>query len=181
MPVQLHMRRTLSKLPQILIPDRYVLRTMSRWDLGSWTSLLDRNGELGRWALDRARPLFEPGSPMPLDGSFLISRDATPVATAQLHLHTPPDDAYSPIPELGWVSVLPEHRGLHLGRTVCSAVLHYAAEHGHRAIFLRTDDHRLAAIRTYLRLGFEPWMYDATASGRWRAVMGNWPDVNVRG
>ncbi len=180
MPVQLHMRRTLSNLPRTLVPGRYVLRTMTRRDAGPWTSLLDRNGELGRWDPDRARPLFASGSPMPLDGSFLVSRDGTPVATAQLHLHTAPDDAYSPVPELGWVSVLPEHRGLHLGLTVCSAVLHYAAERGHRAIFLRTDDQRLAAIRTYLRLGFEPWMYDASAPGRWRAVMCHWPDLTTR-
>lgn len=180
MPVQLHMRRTVTDLPQTRVPGGYDLRTMTRSDMGAWASLLDRNGELGRWDLDRARPLFAHGSPMPLDGSFLLSRGAAPVATAQLHLHTAPDDPYSPVPELGWVSVLPEHRGLHLGRTACSAVLRYAAEQGHRAIFLRTDDHRLAAIRTYLRLGFEPWMYDSSAPGRWQAVTRDWPDVTIR-
>ena len=181
MPVQLHMRRGLSNQPETFVPGGYVLRTITHSDVAHWVSLLDRNGELGRWDLDRARSLFAPGSPMPLDGSFLVSRDGTPVATAQLHLRTAPDDPYSPVPELGWVSVLPEHRGLHLGRTVCSAVLHYAAEQGHRAVFLRTDDHRLPAIRTYLRLGFEPWFYDPSAPERWRAVMANWPDVIVRG
>lgn len=176
MPAQLHMRRTLSTLPPTVLPQGYVLRAMTPSDLGPWTSLLDRNGELGHWDIDRSRRLFDPGSPMPLDGSFVVTRDDLPVATAQLHLHTGPDDPYSPVPELGWVSVLPGHRGLRLGRTVCSAVLHHATAQGHRTVFLRTDDHRLAAIRTYLGLGFEPWLYDESAPERWQEVLrnGNW-------
>lgn len=180
MTVQLHMRRELNQppgLPELAVPDGCELRSLKPGDLEIWTSLLAGNGELGEWDLERSRVLFAPGSPMPLGGAFLASVGGRPAATAQLHLHTD-GDPYAPMPELGWVAALPEYRGHHLGRLVCLAVLRHAAEMGHERIFLKTDDHRLPAIRTYLRLGFEPWMYDATAPDRWAAVLRNWPDLD---
>jgi mycothiol synthase len=174
--VQLHMRRELGELPDLIVPEGVELRSMTPDDLEAWRSLLAGNGELGEWSLDRARALFTPGSPMPLEGSFLATVGGRPAATAQLHLHDG-GDPYAPVPELGWVAALPAFQGHRLGRLVCLAVLRHAAGLGHRRVFLRTDDHRLPAIRTYLRLGFEPWMYDPTAPERWRALLRNWPDL----
>lgn len=166
---QLHMRRDLEDLPVLEVPDGYHLRTVRREDLDGWTSLLNQNGELGEWDRERSGRLFADGSPMPLSGAFVVEAHGALAATAQLHLHA--DDKYAPWPELGWVAALPEYRGRGLGRLVCLAVLHHAAELGHPGIFLMTDDHRLPAIRTYLGLGFQPWMYDETAPGRWGEVL----------
>jgi mycothiol synthase len=163
------MRRHLHDLPAVSVPPGYALRSLTPEDMAEWTSLLARNGELGEWGIDRARPLFAPDSPMPLSGSFFVTKDGHAVATAQLHLQLG-DSPYRPIPELGWVAVLPGHRGHRLGEAVCLAVLHYARGHGHQSVYLCTDDFRLPAIRTYLRLEFEPWMYDPTAPDRWAAV-----------
>lgn len=167
---QLHMKRRLTDLPPIALPEGYGLRSLTPADLSAWAALLQHNGELCEWDEQRAAPFFAPDSPMPLEGSFFIitSADGTPVATAQLHLHC--DDEYAPLPELGWVAVDPAHRGKRLGLLACLAVLHYAADAGFDELFLRTDDHRLPAIVTYFRLGFEPWMVDSSAPGRWRAI-----------
>jgi len=166
---QLHMRRRLDALPDLTAPTGYVLRTLRPDDTTRWAELLAANGELGEWTVERAEQYFAPGSRMVLNGSFFVTHDGEPVATAQLHLH--PDDSYAPMPELGWVAAHPEHRGRGLGYAVCLAVLRYAAAAGHEEIFLRTDDHRLPAIRTYLRLGFEPWMVDPSAPGRWAGIL----------
>jgi mycothiol synthase len=154
------MWRSLADLPPLVVPDGFRLRHFEPNDAPAWAGLLARNAELGLWDLERAAPFFEPGAPMPLEGAFFVLADDVPVATAQLHLHL--DDAYAPVAELGWVAAAPE---------ACVAVLHHAAAAGHRAIFLRTDDHRLPAIKLYLALGFEPWHRDdPAAADRWAAA-----------
>ena len=71
----------------------------------------------------------------------------------------------------GWVAVSPRERGRRLGYLVCLTVLHYAASSGHQELFLRTDDDRLRAIRTYVKLGFQPWLRDGAAASRWEAAL----------
>ena len=166
---QLHMRRALDELPALQSPEGYSLRTLTPEDTGAWAELLDANGELGGWNVERAAPYFASGSPMPLAGSFIATADGLPVATAQLHLH--PADEYAPLHELGWVAVRPEYRGHALGYAVCLAVMHYAKSAGHRELFLRTDDARLPAIRLYLRLGWQPWMRDPSSPARWQQIL----------
>jgi GNAT superfamily N-acetyltransferase len=57
---------------------------------------------------------------------------------------------------LHWVAVLPEWQGRGLGKALLSAVCGRLRElHPDRA-FLRTAPQRLAAIRLYLKFGFEP-------------------------
>ena len=165
---QLHMKRSLSDLPLLDVPPEYVLRHFEPGDAHGWAALMARNGELGAWDLAKAEPYFAPQGRMPLAGAFFITAGETPVATAQLHLK--PEGLYAPIPELGWVAVDPAHQGRGLGAVASLAVMHYAASRGHREIFLLTDDWRLPAIRTYLKLGFEPWLTDASHPERWRKV-----------
>ena len=38
-------------------------------------------------------------------------------------------------------------------------------------IFLGTEDFRLPAIYTYLKLGFEPWNYDPRTAERWQGIL----------
>jgi mycothiol synthase len=162
------MKRSLSDLPPLRVPAGYALRHFEPGDAAAWAALMARNGELGGWNLAKAEPYFAADGRMPLAGAFFITAGGMPVATAQLHLK--PDGSYAPIPELGWVAVDPAHQGHGLGAVASLAVMHYAASLGHGAIFLLTDDWRLAAIRTYLELGFELWLTDASHADRWRKV-----------
>ncbi|MCX7800650.1 MAG: GNAT family N-acetyltransferase [Fimbriimonadales bacterium] len=71
---------------------------------------------------------------------------------------------------LHWVASSPRARGMGLGALVSLAVLLRLRELGFRACRLTTDDERLPAIRTYLKLGFRPVVLDETHPGRWREV-----------
>jgi mycothiol synthase len=163
---QLHMKRRLDVLPALAVPDGYTVRHFMPDDAERWAALLHRNTELGAWNTERALPYFAAGSDMPLEGAFFAMHGSTPVATAQLHRK--PDRPS--LPELGWVAVDPQHQGHGLAAGVSVAVMQYAASAGYQEVFLLTDDHRLAAIWTYLKLGFEPWLTDASHAARWAAV-----------
>ncbi len=165
---QLRMTRALSAIPELVVPAGYRLRHFTPGDAEAWAALLAENGGLGTWSADTAATFFAADSRMPLEGAFFLMRGDEPVATAQLHLK--PDDPTVPGPELGFVAVIPRHQGCGLAAVVSLAVLHYAASAGHQSIYLLTDDYRLAAIRTYLKLGFEPWLTDASHAARWDAV-----------
>jgi mycothiol synthase len=175
---QLHMRRSLQDLPDLRVPGGYTLRPLARADVEAWTRLLDENGGFGPWPPERSLPLFAPRSPIVFAGSYLLVKDGVLAATAQLHHQT--RRSYAPPAELGWVAVHPRHQGRGLARVVCLAVLRYAASAGYRDIFLRTEDHRLPAIRTYLKLGFEPWLVDPSAPGRWDAILSQLDDDQRR-
>ena len=70
---------------------------------------------------------------------------------------------------LDYVCVWAAHRGQGLGFGVCTAVLRYFRSQDYRAVTLTTldvtdDNHRPAAIKTYLQLGFLPVRTDANVS-----------------
>lgn len=166
---QVYMRRShLRDLPEIELPEGYSLRHLEPGDVEAWAELLQRNGELGEWSVDRASPYFLSTSPMPLDGAFFVLHRDIPVGTAQLHLHS--NDEYAPTPELGWVAISPEHQGRGLAFPVCLAVLRFAARQGHKAIFLKTETFRIPAIKMYQRLGFVPWNRNAQDDASWELI-----------
>jgi mycothiol synthase len=71
---------------------------------------------------------------------------------------------------LNWVAGDPEHRGKGLGLAVCAAVVKRFLGAGYRRIYLQTDDFRLPAIATYLKLGFEPFLFTEGMAERWQSV-----------
>ena len=71
---------------------------------------------------------------------------------------------------LGWVMTHPDFRGHHLGRSVSVGAMHKLYAAGYRAFSLLTDDFRLAAVKTYLFLGWKPYLYQDDMASRWRAI-----------
>jgi mycothiol synthase len=78
---------------------------------------------------------------------------------------------------LHWVASHPDHAGRGLGTAVSLAALHHAAGEGRTAAYLLTDDHRVAALKTYLRLGFTPVVCHQSHPDRWRRLLTDlaWP------
>ncbi|MFV0401738.1 MAG: GNAT family N-acetyltransferase [Oscillospiraceae bacterium] len=68
------------------------------------------------------------------------------------------------------VSALEKAKGRGLGKILCQHAMTYLVENGCREIVLTTDDPRLPAIRTYLRLDFQPVVKDEAMEQRWKAV-----------
>lgn len=69
--------------------------------------------------------------------------------------------------ELGWVAVAPAHRGQGLGLAVCESLTARLILSGESRLWGSTQDHRLAALRIYLTLGFHP-VFRPEKTGRWR-------------
>ena len=91
-----------------------------------------------------------------------------------LHDHTP----WHPFGgELGWLAVDPAHTGQGIGRALAAAVTARLIGAGYRHIHLYSEDYRLAALRIYLSLGYQPRLYTPDMAGRWEAICAKlgWP------
>lgn len=71
---------------------------------------------------------------------------------------------------LHMVGVSKAFRGRRLCAPVCYAVLRYFTENGIKRASLNTDDFRVPAVKTYLRLGYRPWLYDGDMAERWHEL-----------
>ena len=166
---QLHMiwpKERLDHPPEVRVPDGYGLRQFRPQDADAYVRLMQEVGFDG-WdhdRLERVRKSILPG------GFFIVEH--TPggdLAATAMATHNP-SELHPQGGELGWVAADPEHRGKRLGRTVCAAVTRRFIEAGYREIYLKTDDWRLPAIQTYLRLGYQPLFYAEDMAERWREV-----------
>jgi mycothiol synthase len=159
--------RHFARLPAPEPAPGYGVRTFRPGDEDAWVAILQA-GELGIWDRPRLAEMMRgERAALPEPGIFFMTWEDRPVGTACTLLH--PRDGGT-VAELGWVAVAPEHRGHGLGLQVCRAVLGFIGGVGYDYAYLLTDDFRLPAIKTYLRLGFEPEITDPSHPGRWAAV-----------
>lgn len=167
-PSQLRMGFTrFGELAPPLPPPGYGLRTFLPGDEDAWVGILSA-GEFGAWDRARLDRMLAGGrASLPPEGIFFVTHGDRPVGTACTFLHP---GAAGDVPELGWVAAHPAHRGRRLGLEVCRAVLGFVRDLGHGYAYLLTEDFRLPAIKTYLRLGFVPEMLDPTHPARWEAL-----------
>jgi mycothiol synthase len=136
-------------------------------DEEAWLDIL-ATGDFGVW--DRARldrMLARERAPLPREGVVFTTIKNVPVGVANLFLY---ERACSPYSELGWVVVRSEHRGRGLGYEVCRHALLFAKSLKHSYTYLTTQDFRLGAIKTYLRLGFGPELIRPDHWARWNEL-----------
>ena len=106
-----------------------------------------------------SQPQFEP------KGFFMVSTRSEVVGTAFSWQDNPDDPSTA---RLHWLAVHPEHRGKGLGKLLVSLVVNHFRQRGHHSkVTLRTQGHRIAAIRLYESLGFviDPEYGDAKLCG----------------
>jgi mycothiol synthase len=153
-------------LPDPLLPHGYSLRLYRAGDEVRFSTVMMRAG-FGDWDTARIRPWMARILP---DGWFMVVDDLSQVIVATaMCLHDHSDD--HPFGgEVGWVAVDPDHRGKHLGSIVTAACVRRFIAAGYHNIHLYTEDFRLPAIKTYLRLGFRPFLYAQDMPERWREV-----------
>ena len=75
--------------------------------------------------------------------------------------------------ELGWLAGNPDHAGRGLGLVVSAAVTSRLMDAGYQYMQLFTEDYRLSAIKTYLKLGYVPSLYLEDMNDRWKAICEN--------
>ena len=165
---QLRMRHALKKFaPQRTLPERFLLRQAVTADAHGIASILEASF-LDPWNEQRVLDelLQNPGVPQ----TYVIEADGILVGTASYQRQQEPE------PEAGWlhyVGVLPEARGFGLGEVLSQRVLTEALSRGNSSVYLTTDDPRLPAIKTYLKLRFEPDNWHESHAARWLAVKAN--------
>jgi len=157
----------------VRLPTGYTLRPYRPGDEPRFCQLMALAGFTG-WDDERLRPWVARILP---DGWFMAVHTASDqiVATAMcLHDHT---ELHPFGGELGWVAGDPAHAGRGLGLAVCAAVTARFIAAGYRNIHLYTEDWRLAALRTYLKLGYVPLLFAPDMPDRWQAVCAqlDWP------
>ena len=165
--VQLCMKRqNLNDLPELVIPEGYELRTCQPGDETAWAEIM--NSGIGEWTAEKCReeltskPQFLPG------GLFFMTCHGRPIGSACAYRNSPDQwkEGY-----VHMVCVLPEHRGKQIGYLLTLAVLHYFRGRGFTHAVLQTDDFRVPAIKSYLRLGFEPLITDESHPDRWNKLL----------
>ena len=158
--------RLLDRPPRPELPEGYELRCYEDADESQYLQLMAKAG-FDDWDHDRLEK--ERCSVLP-DGFFLIVHRATGRAVATALTQHGPSELHPCGGQLGWVAGDPEHKGKRLGLAICAAVVGRCIEAGYRRIYVKTDDWRLPAIKTYLKLGFEPFVFREGMAERWQKV-----------
>jgi len=173
-PMQLQMmwpQHLLNVPPAVRMPSGYSLRTYRQGDELRFYKVMELAGWPG-WDDERLQPWLERILP---EGWFMaVHRESGQIVATAMALRS---ETYPSGGELGWLAGDPAHAGRGLGLAVSAAVTARLIEAGCRPIHLYTEDYRLPALKTYLKLGYVPFLYKAGMLERWRAICAQlqWP------
>lgn len=173
---QLIMRRPhVRDLPAPAVPTGYELRSFQPGDEAGWNRLMDIAFERTPGQSDFAREMAADAPYRPERVKLILDDQGTVVATASSWLQ----EKFGPeAGTLHWVATDPAHGGKGLGTSVSVAAMHQGASEGRTHLMLLTDDFRIAALKTYLRLDFRPVIAHRSHPRRWRKILKSldWPD-----
>ena len=159
---QLVMRRgNFDNLPDIVIPDGFVLRTYRDGDETAWDAIIGEMCKEGFIKAIKSHRFFKP------ERVKFICKGDRPVATTTAWGDVHGDESLAMVHMVG---TDPEFRGLGLGYAVTNAVLHHMKAEGWKAAYLTTDDFRVPALKIYLKLGFVPDLSQKGHAERWDAL-----------
>ena len=152
--------------PPVQLPPGYRLRTYRPGDEPRFFEVMELAGWPG-WNEETLRPWL--ARVLPEGWFFAIHEESDMiVATAMgVHSHT---DLHPFGGELGWVAADPAHTGQGLGMAVSAAVTARLIGAGYRNIHLYTEHWRLAALKSYLKLGYVPFLYTPEMPALWQTI-----------
>lgn len=166
--MQLFMRRPslddLPALPKLI--GKFALRPMTEDDSAGVAALLGGAFDDASWTKERVQKEFR-GNPDVVE-TWVIAAGKKVVTTATTLLEP---QEYPGSGCVHWVATDPDYRGQSLGYIASLRVLHDFINLGCKDAILRTDDFRLPAIKTYLKLGFVPEVHDDKQPARWEEIM----------
>jgi len=159
--------------PAVQLPSGYTLRTYRRGDEPHFHEVMELAG-WPAWNEEVLRPWLSRILP---EGWFMaVHEESSQIVATAMAL----DDHSELHPfggELGWLAGDPAHAGKGLGMAVCVAVTARFIDAGYRDLHLYTEHWRLAALKTYLKLGYIPSLYTPEMPERWQVICGRlqWP------
>ncbi len=153
-------------LPKLAVPLGFRLRAISDAEIVAYSALRSSAG-FPEWSLDRLQSYRSKALP---DGLLLLEEICSGRFAASAGAERSDFPEHPELGVLGWVMTHPDFRGKHLGRQVSIAAMHRLYAAGYRAFSLLSDDFRLPAIATYLKLSWRPWFYAEDMEERWRVL-----------
>ena len=162
---QLLMRRDLSNLPDLCLPQGMSLKCFSDGMETCWNDIITTSFETP-YDFDK---LMRADKAFRHDRVLFLCIDNVPVATAAAWFVNRYGDDTGYVHMVG---ALPEYKGRKLGYLITLATLHRLKDEGFTKVVLQTDDFRLPAIKVYLDLGFvADMLVHESMPGRWESVM----------
>ncbi len=143
--------------------DGYLLRQYETRDRDSYL-------ELFHLAFETSDPLPDVLATQLDDGFFVIEHGDTGVLVASCVAQAKPRVRYPEGGELGWLVADPAHAGRGLGTLVAALVTKRLADEGYEQAYLLTEDFRLPALSIYLKLGWQPNLFQDDMENGWRAI-----------
>jgi mycothiol synthase len=158
-----------------LLPEGYLLKSFSFGDDEKFRALIEIDGESltnQQWQdyKDKVLP----------DGLFAIQHveSGSLVATAGAAHNPNPGRYHFPFGgELGYLIVHPDHRGKGLGQLISTHIVKRFLTAGYKSIRVGVKGWRHSAIKTYLKVGFVPFLHDEDLKRRWNRICEqiDWP------
>jgi mycothiol synthase len=168
-------RSLLAVSPPVTIPEGYTLRPYSDGDEQRLFPLFASEG----WTITAPEWQDYTDRILP-DGLFVVWHVANnqPVGTAGA-IHNPRAGRYY-FPfggALAYLVVHPDHRGRGLGVGLAALVVQRLRAAGYVNIWVGVQGFRLPAIKTYLRIGFVPFLHQDGLAARWKRICEDieWP------
>ncbi len=156
----------LNTAPAVHLPLGYTLRTCQPGDEPRFYHIMEQAGWPG-WNADKLRPWQM--RILPAGWFMAVHAESGSIVATAMALRDQ-GEFHSPGGELGWLAGDPAHAGKHLGLAVSAAVTVRFLDEGYRHIHLYTEDWRLAALKTYLELGYLPLLYLPEMRQRWQTI-----------
>lgn len=163
-PQLVMLKKSLKELPVIDLPDKYQVQSLNEVKPKHWNHIIQESFKDDTLYFSEAIAPEEYYKP---ERVLFIVKGNKPVATATAWYKEKwgEDTGY-----LHMVGVLPEFTGKALGYQVSLAVLYKMKKEGFNQAVLETDDFRVPAIVTYLKLGFKPEIVHENQYKRWENI-----------
>jgi len=155
----------LTNLPPLVLPKDYSIRCFKPGDEFAWENIIKdafnyeevsfKNSISSKKEFIPERVLFICHNDVPVGTATAWYDPKWGEMTGYLHM----------------VGVIKKHTGKGLGFYVSLAALHRMASEGRKSAVLETDDFRIPAIKTYLKLGFSPLIVHENQVERWNLIM----------
>jgi mycothiol synthase len=166
---QLHMIWPIGKTvapEELNPPGGYSIRTYLPGDEEAFLRLAVE-GEFDRF--DQAKLQFNIAKIIPGGWFFATRMDRGAVCGTAMCLHN--YTGKKPfMGDVGWVVCSPDDRGNGLGASLTARVTQRFLDAGYSHIQLHTEHYRLAAIKTYLKIGYIPVINSSAQQSLWREI-----------
>lgn len=161
-----------SKLPDM--PDCCSLVNIKKLDNGIevWLDIVSNGLSNGRETQEYYTKLMVNWPHYNPEFCFFIIENENPVATLTVIPNYETKEGY-----IHMVACKEECRGKGYGSLLNKIAIHTLKEQGMETAYLTTDDWRIPAIKSYLRIGFEPDVSNDDFKTRWRKIF---TDLNLK-